>query len=56
MVPIPGTTKAARLEENAGAAFVGLSAADLAQLADAVPADAAAGDRYPAGMQALVDE
>ncbi len=56
VVPIPGTTKAARLEENAGAAFVGLSAADLAQLADAVPPDAAAGDRYPAGMMALVDE
>jgi aryl-alcohol dehydrogenase-like predicted oxidoreductase len=56
VVPIPGTTKAARLEENAGAAFIGLSAADLATLADAVPADAAAGDRYPEGMMALVDE
>lgn len=56
VVPIPGTTKAARLEENAGAAFVGLSAADLAQLADAVPPGSAAGERYPAGMQALVDE
>ena len=56
VVPIPGTTQAARLEENAGAAFVGLSAADLAQLADAVPPDAAAGDRYPTGMRDLVDE
>jgi len=56
VVPIPGTTKAARLEENCGAAFVGLSASDLAQLADAVPPDAAAGDRYPTGMMDLVDE
>ncbi len=56
VVPIPGTTKAARLEENAGAAFVGLSAVDLAQLADAIPAGAAVGDRYPVGMQAFVDE
>ncbi len=56
VVPIPGTTRTARLDENAGAAFVGLSAADFAQLADAIPADAATGDRYPTGMQALVDE
>jgi len=56
VVPIPGTTKAARLEENAGAAFIGLSAAELAQLADAIPPDAASGDRYPTGMQALVDQ
>jgi len=56
VVPIPGTTKAARLEENCGAAFVGLSAADFAQLADAVPPDSAAGDRYPTGMMDLVDE
>lgn len=56
VVPIPGTTKAARLEENAGAAFVGLSAADLAQLAEAIPPDAASGERYPVGMKALVDD
>jgi len=56
VVPIPGTTRTARLDENAGAAFVGLSAADCALLADAIPPDAASGDRYPTGMQALVDE
>jgi aryl-alcohol dehydrogenase-like predicted oxidoreductase len=56
VVPIPGTTKVARLDENAGAAFVALSAADLAHLAEAIPPDAATGDRYPVGMQALVDE
>jgi aryl-alcohol dehydrogenase-like predicted oxidoreductase len=36
VVPIPGTTKVERVEENAGAAFVSLSAADLDEL-DAVP-------------------
>jgi hypothetical protein len=35
---------------------VGLSAHDLAELAEAIPPDAAAGDRYPTGMKALVDE
>jgi aryl-alcohol dehydrogenase-like predicted oxidoreductase len=43
VVPIPGTTKVERVEENAGAAFVSLSAADLDEL-DAVPATV--GDRY----------
>ena len=37
VVPIPGTRRRARLEENAGAARVTLSAADLAEL-DALPA------------------
>jgi aryl-alcohol dehydrogenase-like predicted oxidoreductase len=36
VVPIPGTTKVERVEENAGAAFVSLGAADLDEL-DAVP-------------------
>lgn len=56
VVPIPGTTKVARLDENAGACDVGLSAADQARLAEAIPVNAASGDRYPTGMQALVDE
>jgi aryl-alcohol dehydrogenase-like predicted oxidoreductase len=56
VVPIPGTTRISRLDENAGAAFVGLSAAELTQLADAIPPNAASGDRYPTGMKALVDE
>jgi aryl-alcohol dehydrogenase-like predicted oxidoreductase len=43
VVPIPGTTKVERVEENAGAASVSLSAADLDEL-DAVPATV--GDRY----------
>ena len=55
VVPIPGTTRIGRLDENAGALFVGLSAADRARLEELVPADAASGGRYPAGMLALVD-
>jgi aryl-alcohol dehydrogenase-like predicted oxidoreductase len=45
--PIPGTKRRAYLEENAAAAEVELDADDLAALNDAVPAGAAAGDRYP---------
>jgi aryl-alcohol dehydrogenase-like predicted oxidoreductase len=47
VVPIPGTKRVARLEENAAAAAVELSDADLAALDVAFPAGAAAGDRYP---------
>jgi aryl-alcohol dehydrogenase-like predicted oxidoreductase len=48
IVPIPGTTKAARVEENVAAAELTLDAAQLATLTDAVPA--AVGDRYPTPM------
>ena len=43
VVPIPGTKRLSRLEENAGAAAVELSAEDLAEL-DALPE--AVGERY----------
>ena len=52
VVPIPGTKKRSRLEENLGAAEVVLSETDLAHLAAAVPADRVAGDRY-ADMSAV---
>jgi aryl-alcohol dehydrogenase-like predicted oxidoreductase len=45
VVPIPGTKKVARLEENAAAAGVALSADELAEIAAALPE--AAGPRYP---------
>ena len=45
VIPIPGTTHAAHLRENAGAANVRLSESDLAAL-DALPAPM--GERYPA--------
>jgi aryl-alcohol dehydrogenase-like predicted oxidoreductase len=47
VVPIPGTKKVKRLEENAGAAELTLSGADLAQLDSVFPVGAAKGQRYP---------
>ncbi len=47
IVPIPGTKRKERLLENIGALSVKLSAADLAQISDAIPIGAAAGLRYP---------
>jgi len=47
VVPIPGTKRRNRLEENLGALDVVLSGDDVKRLADAVPAGAAAGPRYP---------
>ncbi len=47
IVPIPGSTRAARVEENAGATAVQLSPADLASLQALAPG--VAGERYAAG-------
>ncbi|MGH6985249.1 MAG: aldo/keto reductase [Caulobacteraceae bacterium] len=47
IVPIPGTTKLARLEENIGAAKVELTASDLAQIEQAASEIRIEGDRYP---------
>ena len=49
VLPIPGTKRKDRLEENLGALVVRLSDADVARISAAVPAGAAAGTRYPAG-------
>ena len=56
VVPIPGTTKIARLDENMASVDVGLSANDLARLAHIMQAHEPSGERYPAGMSALVDK
>jgi aryl-alcohol dehydrogenase-like predicted oxidoreductase len=47
IVPIPGTKRRTYLHQNAEAAEIELSAADLAALDEAAPIGAAAGDRYP---------
>ncbi len=47
IVPIPGTKRVARLEENAAAADLTLTAQDLARLDAAFPPGITAGDRYP---------
>jgi aryl-alcohol dehydrogenase-like predicted oxidoreductase len=54
IVPIPGTTKLHRLEENLGAAEVALGAADLREIHDLVSKIPLQGERYPAHLQALV--
>jgi aryl-alcohol dehydrogenase-like predicted oxidoreductase len=54
VVPIPGTKHARYVEENAQATDISLSAHHLEALDDAMPAGAAAGDRYtPEGMASV---
>ena len=54
IVPIPGTTKLHRLEENIGATKVELTAADINDIDGALSKIAVQGDRYPAHLQARV--
>lgn len=54
IAPIPGTTKAARLEENLGAVELSLTADDLARIAAAVPETAVEGERYTKAGLAMV--
>jgi len=55
VVPIPGTTRPERVEENVGALDVRLSADDLRALDELAPVGAAAGDRYDAEGMARVN-
>jgi aryl-alcohol dehydrogenase-like predicted oxidoreductase len=55
LVPIPGTRRLERLEENIGATQVALTAADLAEIDEASAQITVVGDRYPEAMQAMVD-
>jgi len=54
IVPIPGTTKLHRLEENIGAAKVELSPEDLCELETAASKIAVQGARYPEELQKMV--
>jgi aryl-alcohol dehydrogenase-like predicted oxidoreductase len=54
IVPIPGTTKAHRLEENLGAAAVELTGDELAHIKEALARIPVQGDRYPPHLGALV--
>ena len=54
IVPIPGTTKLHRLEENLGAVAVGLTGDDLRRIREAVESISVQGERYPAHLQARV--
>lgn len=55
IVPIPGTTKLHRLEENLGAATVQLSPEDLKRIGQALAEIKVEGERYPAQFQAAVN-
>jgi aryl-alcohol dehydrogenase-like predicted oxidoreductase len=55
IVPIPGTTKLHRLEENIAAASVSLSAADLQEIDQAVAAIPVHGNRYAEAAQRQID-
>ncbi len=54
IVPIPGTTKLHRLEENLGAADITLSQDDIWNITQALATVKIVGERYPAAMQARV--
>jgi pyridoxine 4-dehydrogenase len=54
IVPIPGTTKLHRLEENTAAADVQLSADDLGEIVAVLSKVTVQGERYPAQFQQLV--
>lgn len=54
IVPIPGTTKLLRLEENIGAAAITLSTDDLKEINEAVLKIEVQGARYPEQMQKMV--
>jgi aryl-alcohol dehydrogenase-like predicted oxidoreductase len=55
IVPIPGTTKPHRVEENVAAAELELSAEALERLSAAAPVGSAVGDRYPTPMMHALD-
>ena len=55
VVPIPGTRRRARVEENAAAAAIRLTPDELARIDEIAPRGAAAGERYPSAGMATVN-
>jgi aryl-alcohol dehydrogenase-like predicted oxidoreductase len=55
VVPIPGTTRRAHLEENVAALELTLSPEDLARLNEVAPKGATAGERYPEQAMKVVN-
>jgi aryl-alcohol dehydrogenase-like predicted oxidoreductase len=55
VVPIPGTSSITRLEENAGAADIHLSAADLDRIERTLPKGSAEGERYAPALRGLLN-
>ncbi|WP_260705629.1 aldo/keto reductase [Edaphobacter flagellatus] len=56
LVPIPGTKRRKYLEENAGAADIKLTAAEVAELEAAIPQEEIAGDRYTVAQMQRIDQ
>lgn len=54
MVPIPGTTKLHRLDENLGAASIELTPDDLRQIESVLASAPVHGERYPAHLQQMI--
>jgi aryl-alcohol dehydrogenase-like predicted oxidoreductase len=54
IVPIPGTTKLHRLDENIGASAIALTPADMSDISEALAGIEVQGERYPPAMQALI--
>lgn len=54
IVPIPGTTKLHRLEENIGAVEVQFTSDDIAEIERAISAVAVEGERYPKAFADMV--
>lgn len=55
MVPIPGTRRLPRLEENIGAASIDLTSDDLTEIERAVSGIHVKGERYPEALQKMID-
>ena len=55
IVPIPGTRKIERLEENIGAASIQLTPHDLREIEEAASKIAVQGERYPEAAQGMID-
>lgn len=55
LVPIPGTTKLARLDENIGSLKIELTAADLREIESAASRIEVQGDRYPQHLEAMTN-
>ena len=55
MIPIPGTKRRKYLEENAAAANIKLTGAEIQELETAIPLNEIVGDRYNAGGLNTID-
>ena len=54
-MPIPGTRRLERLEENLGSVTLELTPEDVAELDSASTSVQVQGDRYPEAMQRMID-